>query len=99
MIKKYNLKEKIWLYPGKAGWYFITIPIEVSSDIDFFFSQQKRGWGSLRVKVEIGQTSWMTSIFPDKKSNSYLLPIKAEVRTKEGLKENSLVEFALEIAA
>lgn len=97
MTKNYSLKEKMWLYPGKAGWYFITIPSDVARDIDYFFSHQKRGWGSLRVKVDIAQTSWMTSIFPDKKTDSYLLPVKADVRKKENLKENDNVEFSLEI--
>ncbi len=97
MTKEYKLKEKVWLYPGKAGWYFITIPTGVAKEIDYFFSEQKRGWGSLRVKVSIGQTNWETSIFPDKKTTSYLLPIKAEVRKKEQIKVDDTIAFSIEI--
>ena len=89
----------MWLYPGKAAWYFITIPPETAADIDYFFSIHKRGWGSLPVTVTVKETTWKTSIFPDKKTHSYLLPIKAEVRKKEGMQENQTISFALEIVS
>jgi hypothetical protein len=99
VIKKYRLEEKIWLYPGKAGWYFITVPAGIAKEIDFFFSHQKKGWGSLPVKVTIGKTTWKTSIFPDKKTQSYLLPLKAEVRQQEHLKEGNSVLFSIELTS
>jgi hypothetical protein len=34
----------------------------------------------VKVEARIGFYSWKTSIFPDKKSGCYLLPLKAEVR-------------------
>ncbi|MBP9762590.1 DUF1905 domain-containing protein [Patescibacteria group bacterium] len=37
------------------------------------------------VLVTVGKTMWETSIFPDKKSQSYLLPMKLEVRKRRGL--------------
>ena len=98
MKQTYHLTEQIWLYPGKAGWYFITLPKEVAKDIDFYFSLHKKGWGSLPVTVTIGKTEWQTSIFPDKKSESYLLPVKAEVRKREAIRENDLVQFVLEVS-
>ena len=57
----------------------------------------KRGWGSLPVKVAIGETSWNTSIFPDKKLGSYLLPIKSDVRKKELISAGNIVQLSLEI--
>lgn len=41
LTKEYKLREQVWLYPGKAGWYFITIPTDVTKEIDYFFSEQK----------------------------------------------------------
>ena len=99
MTKRYTLKEKMWLYPGKAAWYFVTVPPEITADIDYFFSMQKKGWGSLPVTVTIRQTTWKTSIFPDKKTHSYLLPIKAEIRKEETIQENELISFTIEIAS
>ncbi len=97
MINNFDLKAEVWLYPGKAAWHFITIPENEGELINELFSNLKRGWGSLKVNVTIGATSWDTSIFPDKKSNSYLLPLKSEVRKKEKIEIGDVVNFILKI--
>ena len=76
---------EIWLYPGKAAWHFVTLPKNLSQEIKEVYGHLARGWGSLPVEVTIGKTTWKTSIFPDKKSDSYLLPIKSIVRKSERL--------------
>ena len=81
----YKFTSEVWLYPGMAGWHFISLPKNQSEAIKKKFGANARGWGSLRVSVTIGKTTWKTSIFPDKKSGTYLLPLKADVRKKEGI--------------
>src|SRR5687767_8759520 len=95
--KQFDVQSEIWLYPGQAGWHFITVPKEISEEIDFLYSMEKHGWGSLPVIVTLGKTAWKTSIFPDKKTSTYLLPLKAEVRKKEKLTVGDIVELQLEI--
>jgi len=95
MQKTYQIKEKVWLYSGKAAWHFVTIPTDVATDIDFYFAHIKRGWGSLPVMVTIGNTTWKTSIFPDKKSESYLLPLKAVARKKEYIQVGQEIEVTI----
>jgi len=56
-----------------------------------------KGWGSLPAVVTIGRTNWKTSIFPDKKSKGYLLPIKEEVRRRESVKANAVVNTKVQI--
>lgn len=97
MTKIFKAKGKIWLYPGMAGWHFVTLPKNTSKDIDFYFSDFKRGWGSLPVLVTVGKTSWKTSIFPDKKIGSYILPLKKEVRKAESIGVGDNINFTLEI--
>lgn len=58
-----------------------------------------RGWGSVPVTATIGGTTWRTSIFPDKKAGSFVLPLKAEVRTAEGIDEGATVEVRLDVEA
>ncbi len=99
MQKEYHFEAKVWVYPGKAAWYFVTLPTEMATAINYFFSMEKRGWGSLPVEATIGSTTWKTSIFPDKKSNSYLLPLKAEVRKKEQMKDGSLISVAVKLTS
>ena len=98
MTKIFSLKEKLWIYPGKAAWHFISIPSPIAEEIDFLFAHVKRGFGSLPVQVSIGQTKWQTSIFPDKKSSVYLLPLKKSIRDSEKVKEGDAVSFVVKIS-
>lgn len=97
----FHFQGVCWLWPGeKAAWVFIHLPQEKSAEIQFFnenLHEKKRGWGAVRVVATIGQTTWQTSIFPDKKSGCYLLPIKASVRKAENFSAGSTVEVWLSI--
>lgn len=75
----------------------MTIPKKQSDEIKKKFGENARGWGSLPVSVTIGKTKWKTSIFPDKRSGSYLLPIKAQARKKEGLIAGKHITFSIEV--
>ena len=79
----FAFKSKVWLYPGKAGWHFVTLPKKLSAQIKYMTEGTRRGWGSVRVTATIGKTTWQTSIFPDSKKSAYVLPLKADVRKKE----------------
>lgn len=89
----------LWLWNGKGAWHFVTLPVDESAMIRMAIPTNgpKRGWGSVRVKARIGETSWNTSIFPDTKSGAYLLPVKAEVRKREGLEVDKAVEVTLSL--
>ena len=89
----FKIKSKVWLYPGMAGWHFTTLPKKQSETIKKTFGAMKRGWGSLPVAVTIGKTTWRTSIFPDKNSGAYLLPLKADVWKKEKIHASDMVAF------
>lgn len=94
----YSFTAPLWLYSGeKAAWHFITLPEDLASEIADRHALQTRGFGSLKVAVTIGKTTWQTSIFPDKKANSYFLPIKAAVRKAESLTANDITAVQLQI--
>ena len=46
----------------------------------------RRGFGSVRVSATTGVTTWKTSIFPDGKTGTYLLPVKKAVRQAASLR-------------
>lgn len=95
---KQKFKAKVWLYPGgTAAWHFITVPKTISLEIKNKFGKNARGWGSLPVSVTIGKTTWKTSIFPDRKSDTYLLPVKKEIRAKESLDAGDSVSVSLTV--
>lgn len=85
----------LWLWNGKGAWHFITLPADHSHIIKM--AVPRRGWGSVRVRVRIGETQWNTSIFPDSKSGCYFLPVKADVRKVEGLEADDEVEVMLSL--
>lgn len=89
------MRSKVWVYPGMAAWRFLTLPKKEGAEIKEKYGKHAKGWGSLPVSVTIGKTVWNTSIFPDKKSGSYLLPLKAKVRKAEDISDDSSVTFSL----
>jgi len=93
MDPTFKCKSEIWLWKGKAAWHFITIPLKLSKEIKAFDIPRK-GFGSVAVKVTIGNTTWQTSIFPEKKG-TYVLPIKAAVRKSENLKSGDKVSVKI----
>mgnify|MGYP001609705371 CR=1 FL=1 len=93
----YICKSSVWKYPGMAGWHFIAVPGSQSAAIKKRFGTRARGWGSLPVEVAMGSTRWHTSIFPDKKSGGYLLPLKAEVRKRERIGAGDVVSYTVRI--
>jgi hypothetical protein len=95
---QFKIRENVWLYPSATTpWYFVSVPKKETEAIKKKFGTLKRGWGSLPVRVTIGKTIWETSIFPDKRSGEFLLPLKAEVRKKEGILAGDVIIFLLEI--
>lgn len=92
-----TFRSKLWLYPSPGGWHFITLPKARAREIKSSIHDARRGWGALPVKAKIGTTTWATSIFPDRKSASYLLPVKAAVRKRENIEDGDTVIMELEV--
>lgn len=67
-----------------AGWHFLNVDKKQSATLKEKYGKKRRGFGSIPVHVTIGETSWQTSIFPSKEG-MYILPLKADVRRKEGI--------------
>lgn len=49
----------------------------------------------IKVKARIGAAEWSTTIWPDKASGSFLLPVKAAVRKKEKIAAGDNVDVSL----
>lgn len=54
-----------------------------------------RGFGSVRVEATVGGTTWRTSVFPDSRGGSYVLPVKRAVREAEDLDDGDQVTVTL----
>lgn len=90
-----KVTTQVWLYPGMAGaWHFVSLDKTSAEKVRKHQKGKPRvGWGAVPVEVTLGKTTWRTSIFPDSKSGTYILPLKALVRKKEGVYEGDMVTF------
>jgi hypothetical protein len=78
-----------------ASWRFARLPGEVADDVRE--QALTRGFGSVRVEVTVGGTTWATSLFPEKATESYVLPVKSAVRKAEGIEDGDVVRISLRL--
>jgi Domain of unknown function (DUF1905) len=96
MTATFTFEAEVWHNPGEAGWHFVTLPPEPADEIR---ARTAGGppFGTVPVTVTIGVTSWETSLFADRKSASYLLPVKADVRRRERIAAGNRVTVTVEL--
>jgi hypothetical protein len=85
----------IWFWRGPSPFHFVTVPKAESVEIHAVSAMVTYGWGVIPASVEIGDTSWTTSLFP--KDGGYLVPIKAAVRKAESLELGDSVRIVMTI--
>ncbi|MEZ4979938.1 MAG: DUF1905 domain-containing protein [Chitinophagales bacterium] len=92
---EYTFSGELWRYEGQGAWYFVSLPKEITEEIRTNLQWQEEGWGRMKAKASIKQVNWDTAIWFDKKRNTYLLPIKADIRKKLALKPNQVLELSV----
>ncbi|EMJ98097.1 PF08922 domain protein [Leptospira alstonii serovar Pingchang str. 80-412] len=61
------------------------------------FDKTPGSWGTIPVLAEIGATRWKTSIFPEKNSTKFVLPLKADVRKREKITVDQKIRASITI--
>ena len=97
-MSTYRFRAALWMHTGEAAWHFVTLPADVADEIEDLTADARRGFGSVRVTATIGSTTWDTSIFPDTTSESFVLPVKKQVRVGEDLHDGEAVDVVLQLA-
>jgi hypothetical protein len=97
-MQAYSFTSVLWRHSGSAPWYFVTLPHDISDDIDEITADVRTGFGSVRVRVTVGATTWHTSLFPDAATQSYAVPVKRAVRDAEHLEQGRPVRLEIELA-
>lgn len=69
----------------------------LADDVEERHGADAGGFASLRVEVTIGSTTWRTSLFHDNKRATYLLPVKKQVRVREGLDDGAPVDVTITV--
>lgn len=82
---KFEFTAKVWQHSSPSGWHFVSLPTKASNEIRKNLKWQEEGWGRLKATAKIGNSEWKTAIWFDTNHDTYLLPIKAEIRKKENI--------------
>ncbi len=88
---------KIWEWDGPQAWHFVSLPKDLADLVKESFGHNARGFKSLRVEVTVSDEIWKTSIFPDSKRGTYILPIKKDIRKRLDVKHGSRIEVEFSI--
>lgn len=93
---QYTFSAELWSWDARKSdsWTFASVPPDHSDDLRERIGP-RRGFGSVPVEVTIGGSTWRTSVFPDKKSGCFVLPIKAAIRKAEEISTGDRVEVNL----
>jgi hypothetical protein len=101
----FETESELWVWSstsGKGNMHFLTIAGDVADDIRAAayagpWLDGKRGFGSVKVDVTIGETRWSTSLFPHKDSGGWILPVKAAVRRAELLESGKIIALVIRL--
>ncbi len=104
MIETLQHAGRLWRWTSASGngtWHFLTIDGSAGDALSATALMRRmegtaRGFGSLKVTARIGESAFTTSVFPDKASGGWLLPVKAAVRRAEDLTEGSEVLVSID---
>lgn len=94
---KYDFTGKIWKHNANGGWFFVSLPKEISKEIRENLQWQEEGWGRMKASANVNEFEWDTAIWFDKKHDTYLLPLKSDIRKKAGLKINDRITVRISI--
>ncbi|MBM7518402.1 DUF1905 domain-containing protein [Nocardioides nitrophenolicus] len=89
-MTEHEFTAELWRWRARdeqsgGAWFFVSLPFDVTDQIDE--AGPRRGFGSVRVEVTVGASTWRTSVFPSVEERTLVLPVKKAVRAAEGLVE------------
>lgn len=97
MTSTFSFPATLWEHEGPGAWHFVSLPHDVTDEIAEMSRGRTGGFGSVRVEVTIGHSRWRTSLFPDSRRGTYVLPVKKAVRTAETLADGSHAAVRLQL--
>lgn len=92
---KLRFEATVIEWRGPSPFFFAPVPGEHAGDVRATARLASYGWGVIPVTAVIGGVRFTTSLFP--KGETYLLPIKMEVRKRCGVTAGDVVEVEMGI--
>lgn len=101
---KFKSKVSVWgadnfeRKDDSSQWRFARVPEDISAKIkEMQKGRLRRGWGAVYARAKIRKTEWVTSVFPDRHSVTYILPLKKQIRYEENLYDGAEIRISITI--
>ena len=94
---KYAFSAAVVPWGGQGSFFYCNLPVDIADEISEVTEGLRRGFGSVRVDVRCGESTWRTSLFLDSKAKSYLLPVKKAIRIAEEIEDGAIAQFDIEL--
>ena len=104
--QNFKFKSKVFVWSAgnhvkgddSSSWRFARVPEKISEEIkEMQRGRLRRGWGAVYAKAKIKKSEWTTSVFPDRHSATYILPLKKEIRYQENLYDGIDINVYIQI--
>ncbi len=95
MEPTFEFDAPLWLH-SSGSWVFLTVP-EDETEVIRDLAPHIGGFGSVRVRVCVGDIEWKTSVFAQKNAGPYLLPVKKEIRKRAGIDVGDVANITLTV--
>lgn len=95
MELEFEAQLHLWDARREERWTFASLPTAVADEIAEVAEPVARGFGSVRVEVTLGTSTWRTSLFPG--SDTYVLPIKKAVRAAQRCEAGDTVTLRIRL--
>ena len=90
----WEFDAELWL-AEQGTWVFLTLPADVDEDVRLL-AGPRGGFGSVRVEVSLGPSTWRTSVFPSA-ALGFVLPVKKAARDAAGLDVGDVASVVLRL--
>ena len=95
-MTQFEVDVPLWQVDN-GSWVFASLPFDLADEIDDLTRGRQGGFGSVRVEVTLGPSTWRTSLFPDRRRETFVLPVKRAVRTAADVAPGDTVHVRLRL--
>lgn len=86
---------ELFEWRGPAPFVWLLLPDDAAAYVQDRARETTYGWGAIPVEARLGGTTWETSLLP--REDSYVLPVKKLVQTREGVGIGDAVTVGLSV--
>ena len=94
---QFRFETEVIYWRGPSPFFFAPVPQDCAAELRRVVRLITYGWGMIPVEAVIASVRFQTSLFP--KNETYLLPLKAEVRRKSNTTAGDLVSVDMTVQA